>query len=70
MPVVLRDRDVNEFRRQAPEILDAESAARFLGVSERVLIEHVEKLAIPCRTIGRTMIFSRAALVRWVENQS
>lgn len=70
MPVVLRDRDVNEFRRQAPEILDAESAARFLGVSERVLIENVEKLAIPCRTIGRTMIFSRAALVRWVENLS
>ena len=59
---------VARFRRDAPEILNLADAAKFLGVSPRVLSENVEPLGIPCRVIGQTRIFSRAALVRWVEN--
>lgn len=69
--VVIKTKDadsVNRFRRDAPEILSLADAAKFLGVSTRVLSENVEALEIPCRMIGQTRIFSRAALVRWVEN--
>ena len=73
MPVVLRDKiklrsqeDANEFRREAPDILDKESAARFLGVSVRSLVENLNKLDIPHKTIGSVLIFSREALVAWV----
>lgn len=71
MPITIRDKPLendNDFRREAPEILDMESAARYLGVSVRILADNVEKLGIPHRMIGRTMIFSRSALVRWVES--
>ena len=72
MPVVLNDskqaRDLNLFRRDAPEILDLENAAKFLGVSVKTLKESLDDLAIPCRSIGRTLVFSRDALVDWVKS--
>ena len=70
MPVILNDskqrRELNDFRRDAPEILDADSAARFLGVSTKVLRENCRALEIPHKTIGQTLVFSRRALVDWV----
>lgn len=72
MPVILNDkqnqRDVNLFRRDAPEILDLENAAKFLGVSVKTLKESLDDLAIPRREIGRTLVFSRDALVEWVKS--
>ena len=75
MPVVIQDkvklREIetrNEFRRNAPEILDKESAAQFLGVSVRSLVENLERLKIPRREIGSVLIFSRDALVDWVKS--
>lgn len=75
MPVVIQDkvklREIetrNEFRRNAPEILDKESAAKFLGVSVRSLVENLERLKIPRREIGSVLIFSRDALVDWVKS--
>ena len=72
MPVILNDkqqqRDLNLFRRDAPEILDLENAAKFLGVSVKTLKESLDDLAIPCRSIGRTLVFSRDALVDWVKS--
>lgn len=73
MPVaVLRGRvtDATEFRRTAPEILDGKDAAQFLGVSERYLHDNARALGIPFREIGRTRLYSRARLVKWVEDQS
>lgn len=73
MPVaVLRGRvtDATEFRRTAPEILDGNDAAKFLGVSERYLHDNARALGIPFREIGRTRLYSRARLVKWVEDQS
>lgn len=71
MPVaVLRGRmtDATEFRRTAPEILDGKDAAQFLGVSERFLHDNARALGIPYREIGRTRLYSRSRLVKWVED--
>ena len=66
---VLRGRmtDATEFRRTAPEILDGREAAQFLGVSERYLHDNARELGIPYREIGRTRLYSRLRLVKWVE---
>lgn len=66
---VLRGRmtDATEFRRTAPEILDGKDAAQFLGVSERYLHDNAQSLGIPYREIGRTRLYSRSRLVKWVE---
>ena len=73
MPVVSNDRirearlkAAEEYRRAAPDILDVDGAAKYLGVTPRVLTENLEKLKIPHREIGRTLIFSREALIEWV----
>ena len=67
--VSLRNREKDEeYRRDAPEVLDVEGAARFLGVSTETLCDNLVRLSIPHRTIGRTKIFARSSLVRWVED--
>lgn len=67
--VVVRSSDaVDAFRLNAPEIMNVDGAARFLGVSPRALSDNVDALKIPHKTIGRTLIFSRVALVRWAED--
>ena len=67
---VLRGRmtDATEFRRTAPEILDGNDAAKFLGVSERYLHDNASDLGIPHKEIGRTRLYSRSRLVKWVED--
>ena len=67
---VLRGRrtDATEFRRTAPEILDGKDAAQFLGVSERYLHDNARELGIPYKEIGRTRLYSRSRLVKWVED--
>lgn len=57
---------LSEYRRNAPDVLDLESAARYLGLSSRSLKDAVKDKQIPCRVVGRTYIFSRDALNRWV----
>ena len=67
---ILRGRmtDATEFRRTAPEILDGKDAAQFLGVSERFLHDNARALGIPYKEIGRTRLYSRSRLVKWVED--
>lgn len=59
--------ELNEFRRDAPEVMDLSGAAQYLGVSERYLQENAESLKIPFREIGRTKLFSKRSLIDWVE---
>lgn len=59
--------ELNDYRRDAPEVMDASGAAQYLGVSERYLQENAETLKIPFREIGRTRLFSKRALIDWVE---
>ncbi len=56
----------DDFRRNAPEILDVPSAARFVGVCDSTILDLVANNAIPHKRIGRRVIFGRRALVDWV----
>lgn len=58
----------DDYRRNAPSILSVPGAARFLGVSEKTLLKYADEAKIPYRKLGDTRIFSRDALVGWVEN--
>jgi excisionase family DNA binding protein len=48
------------------EILNAEGAARLLGISARHVVRLARENAIPARKIAGEWRFSRTALVRWV----
>lgn len=60
--------DVEEYRRNAPEVLDLEGAAKYLNVAPRTLSEHAEALGIPYRELGRKLLFSRDRLIEWVRD--
>lgn len=62
------EREINEFRRNAPKLLNSVSAAKYLGVSLRVLLDSLDELKIPYKTIGRTKVFSRDSLDEWVSS--
>jgi hypothetical protein len=50
-----------------PEVLSAEAAARFLGVSKWALYDACNRPdGPPHRRIGRRIVFSRQALVLWL----
>ena len=51
------------------EVLTARDAAELLDIGLRQLYEAVGRGDIPCRRIGRTIRFSRAALLRWLEGE-
>jgi excisionase family DNA binding protein len=66
---VTRDLDRELARRLGPEeILTVTQAARFLGVARRSLYEAIGRLEVPHRRIGRRIVLSRAALVRWLDS--
>lgn len=48
------------------EILDVNAAATFLTVSKNTLLHWLKTTDIPHRRIGKTILFTRAALIRWV----
>lgn len=49
-----------------PEILTAKEAAAFLRIGRNQLYDLAGRGAIPCRRLGRTLRFSRSALIRWM----
>lgn len=49
-----------------PEVLTAKEAAEFLRMGINQLYEAANRREIPCRRIGRSLKFSRTALVRWL----
>ena len=51
------------------EVLTAREAAAFLGIGKNALYEAVGRKEIPCRRIGRTLRFSRSALLKWLEGE-
>jgi excisionase family DNA binding protein len=50
----------------APEVLNAEQAARLLQVDEALLVELAEGHQLPGRKLGTEWRFSRAALIAWL----
>ncbi|HEX8112942.1 MAG TPA: helix-turn-helix domain-containing protein [Kofleriaceae bacterium] len=49
-----------------PEVMNAEQAAQFLQIDEKVVIELAEAGKLPGRKLGPAWRFSRAALVAWL----
>lgn len=56
-----------DYQNTLPEIMNADQAARFLGLSAWTVREYSKQGRIPHRRVGRRYIFSRAALLRWLE---
>lgn len=58
--------DADEYRRNAPEILDEAGAARFLGVCTSTL----RKISgVPCRVVGKTTrLYSKTNLIDWIRS--
>lgn len=58
----------NEARiRRDPDILDADEVAEMLGVSRGLVYDGAGRGEIPCRRVGRRLLFSRRAIVAWLE---
>ncbi len=50
-----------------PDVLVAPEAANLLGVSVWSLYAAVNRNELPHRRLGRRLLFSRRALMRWLE---
>lgn len=51
----------------APLLIDAPSAARLIGLSERTMWRLVKSQAVPHIRIGRRVLFMRERLVDWLK---
>jgi excisionase family DNA binding protein len=48
------------------EVMDAEDVAAFLGVDRKTVYDYAARGEIPCRRLGKRLLFSRTALVAWL----
>ncbi len=48
------------------EGMNAEEVAEFLGVDRKTVYEYANRGRIPCRKLGKRLLFSRQALVAWL----
>lgn len=49
-------------------LLDVKSAAEFLGGNERWLRRLLERGIVPCRRIGRNIVFKRTELEQFIDD--
>jgi excisionase family DNA binding protein len=49
-------------------LLDVKSAAEFLGGSERWLRRLLERGVVPCKKLGRTIVFKRSELEAFIDD--
>lgn len=64
--VVVADADT----ASSNDVLTADQAAAFLGVSRWALYASANRREVPHRRLGRRMLFSRRALLLWLEGAS
>ena len=48
------------------EVMDADQAAEFLGVDRKTVYDYAGRGVIPCRRLGKRLLFGRQALVLWL----
>ena len=53
----------------APDVMCASEAARFLRVGQGTLRRLVKEQGLPCSVIGRSRRFRRTAMLRWLKSQ-
>lgn len=52
--------------RNEPEVMDVPAVAAFLGVNRKTVYDYAGRGQIPCRRLGKRILFSRSALVSWL----
>lgn len=50
-----------------PEVLTVAQVAAMLGLHPKTVYDHAGAGTIPHRRVGRRLLFSRAAILRWLE---
>lgn len=50
-----------------PEVMNAEDVAAFLGVDRNTVYDYAGRGTIPCRRLGKRLLFHRPALVSWLD---
>ena len=53
----------------APDVMTTSEVATFLRLDRKTVYLAAARGEIPCRRIGRRILFSRRALVAWLEAQ-
>ena len=48
------------------EVMEADEVATFLGLDRKTVYDYAARGAIPCRRLGKRLLFSRRALVVWL----
>ena len=48
------------------EVMDADEVAGFLGVDRKTVYDSAGRGEIPCRRLGKRLLFSRTAIVAWL----
>lgn len=51
------------------ECMTANEVAAYLRVNRKTVYEYAGSGVIPCRRIGRRLVFSRSAIVAWITRQ-
>lgn len=49
------------------EVMSAEDVAAFLGVDRNTVYDYAGRGTIPCRRLGKRLLFHRPALVAWLD---
>lgn len=52
------------------DCMNANELARYLRVNRKTVYEYAGNGVIPCRRLGRRLLFSRAAVVAWLARQT
>ena len=54
------------FGERAPEAMNAQQVAEFLGVDRKTVYDYANRGQIPHRRLGKRHLFSRSAIVAWL----
>ena len=60
----------SEPRQDPPEVLTADEVAAMLRLDRKTVYDYAGRGVIPCRRIGKRMLFSREALAVWLASCS
>ena len=50
------------------EVLQADEAAQLLGIDRKTVYEYANRGEIPHRRLGRRLLFSRSAILAWLDS--
>jgi excisionase family DNA binding protein len=48
------------------EVLSAEDVAELLGIDVKTVYDHANRGRLPCRRLGRRILFGRRAILAWL----